>query len=99
MAVQYVNGKGGGFLGGLGGLFSLAGTLLPGAPAWMSPLGTGLTAANSAMQGDIGGTATGLAGLIKQMNDAGGFENMFGKKPAPYQRDPYKYSDRYNEKL
>ena len=50
MSVIYANNNGNNWLGTLGGLATLGGMVIPGAE-WLSTLGMGMKAANSAMNG------------------------------------------------
>jgi hypothetical protein len=83
MAVQVVEEKSGGLLGGLGNILSLAGMVIPGAQ-WMSALGQGLGAVNGLAQGNPSGLASTMSGI----QAAGGFQNWVN--PGQNQGNVYK---------
>ncbi len=68
MAVIQAQGGGGGPLSMLGGLATVAGGFA-GAPAWLGALGTGLTAADSLLNGGGSGGAGGLGNTGMTMKD------------------------------
>lgn len=77
MAVIY-NGngnRGGGLLGGLGGLMTLGGGLF-GMP-WMSAAGAGMTAANNVMNGGGAGSAATLGSVLNDIANGGNAGGWF----------------------
>ena len=72
MATKYVQSSGGGILGTLGGLATLGGMLIPGAQ-WLTPLGAGMSAVNSLMNG--GGAESQVDALAKLKEVMSSWEN------------------------
>ena len=72
MAVQYVKNRGGGILSNLGTLAQLGGMAIPGA-GWLTPLGMGMKAADSLMNGASGDEAIDALGTLK--DTIGGWSN------------------------
>ena len=68
MATKYVQSNGGGILGTLGGLATLGGMLIPGAQ-WLTPLGAGMSAVNSLMNG---GSAESQADALAKLKEVMG---------------------------
>ena len=81
MAVTYIQGNNG-MLGTLGALATLGGTVMPQA-RWLTPLGLGIGAANSAMNGDAEGS-------LKTMNK---LAKMKMKNPPPNVASPSPKTD------
>ena len=66
MATKYVQSGGGGILGTLGGLATLGGLIIPGAQ-WLTPLGAGMSAVDSLMNG---GSAESQADALAKLKEA-----------------------------
>ena len=64
MSVKYVKNRGGGILSNLGTLAQLGGMAIPGA-GWLTPLGMGMKAADSLMNGAGGEEAIDALGTLK----------------------------------
>ena len=73
MAVQYVKG-GSGILGNLGSLATLAGMFVPGAQ-WLTPLGAGMSAVDSIMNGNSGDASGTIDALGKLKEAMTGWKN------------------------